>query len=103
VERVESRRFARRWPGSHSPAAGVQLLIGLGAVPGRLGPHRCESVQLSLIAVLAVGYSDVLSGTSIACRTREHVSQVTTVLENLQSSVPPNTPGGKRGRRISLR
>ncbi|HON62419.1 MAG TPA: hypothetical protein PK314_11135 [Deltaproteobacteria bacterium] len=70
VERVESRRFAREVARQAiAAAAGVQVLIGLGAVTlGVLGLTGVSPVLLSLIAVLAVGISDVLSGTSIAGR-----------------------------------
>ena len=50
-------------------AAGLQVLIGIGAVTlGILGVTGSSPVLLSLVAVLAVGVSDLLSGTTVAGR-----------------------------------
>lgn len=70
VERIESRRFAREVARQAiTAAAGVQVLIGIGAITlGILGLTGINPVLLSLIAILAVGISDLLSGTAVAGR-----------------------------------
>ena len=70
VERIESRKIAREIARQAiSAAAGVQVLIGVGAVTlGILALAGLSPVLLSLVAVLAVGISGLLSGTAFAGR-----------------------------------
>lgn len=52
-----------------SAAAGVQLLIGLGVVTlGILALVGMSPLELSLVAMLSIGFSGLLSGTAIAAR-----------------------------------
>ena len=70
VERIEPGGFAREVARQAiASAAGLQVLIGIGAVTlGILGVTGSSPVLLSLVAVLAVGVSDLLSGTTVAGR-----------------------------------
>lgn len=63
-----------------SSAVGLQLLIGLGAITlGILALAGMNPLVLSLIAMLSIGFSDILSGTTIIGRfkgmSRRHQEQ----------------------------
>ena len=70
IENMKIRRFAKDM--AHQAivaAAGVQILIGIGTVTlGILSLTGINQLVLSLVAVLAVGVSDLLNGSAIAGR-----------------------------------
>jgi hypothetical protein len=70
IEGVEPDGFARQVARQAiTAAAGVRALIGVGAVVlGILGLSGVNPVVVSLVAILAVGVSDLLSGTAVAGR-----------------------------------
>jgi hypothetical protein len=70
IERAEPDRFARQVARQAiAAAAGLRALIGIGAVVlGILGLSGVSPVLVSLVAILAVGVSDLLSGTAVAGR-----------------------------------
>lgn len=70
IEEVEPDGFARQVARQAiTAAASVRALIGVGAIAlGILGLSGVNPVVISLVAILAVGVSDLLSGTAVAGR-----------------------------------
>ena len=66
---TESEGFRQIAHEAPSAASGVQILIGLAAITlGILALVNISPLTLSLVAMLAVGFADLLTGTTISSR-----------------------------------